>query len=380
VVGLCARRPQIGGFQTPGLVHELFLRPLTYDAPIRNDRDVAAQPLHFFEIVGRQEDRLAVAIHLLQIAPQIPAQFDVDPGGWLVEDQQFRIVDHRASQNDAALETAGEFPETFLRVLGPDPYCVVYVQPSRRPADGRYGENPNRLYKHLQLQVILKPPPADIQNIYLESIRAIGIKLAEHDIRFEEDNWESPTLGAWGIGWQVLLDGLEITQFTYFQQCGGIDLDPVSVELTYGLDRIAAYLQNVDNVFDLRWSRNRSYGEVRLAEEQQFSAYSFDYADPEITRKLFDLHEREANALLEAFAHADEEGKRRFPVLAAYDQCLKCSHLFNVLDSRGVISVTERATLIGRVRQIAIRIAKAYLIQRELYGNSTSGEAGQVSA
>ena len=255
-------------------------------------------------------------------------------------------------------------PETFLRVLGPEPYRVAYVQPSRRPADGRYGENPNRLYKHFQLQVILKPPPADIQNIYLESIGAIGIKLSEHDIRFEEDNWESPTLGAWGIGWQVLLDGLEITQFTYFQQCGGIDLDPVSVELTYGLDRIAAYLQNVDNVFDLRWSRDRGYGEVRLAEEQQFSAYSFDYADPETTRKLFDLHEREANTLLEAFRSADEEGKKRVPILAAYDQCLKCSHLFNVLDARGVISVTERATLIGRVRQIAIRIAKAYLAQR----------------
>jgi glycyl-tRNA synthetase alpha chain len=271
-------------------------------------------------------------------------------------------------------------PETFLRVLGREPYRVAYVQPSRRPADGRYGENPNRLYKHLQLQVILKPPPPDIQNIYLESIRAIGIKLAEHDIRFEEDNWESPTLGAWGIGWQVLLDGLEITQFTYFQQCGGIDLDPVSVELTYGLDRIAAYLQNVDNIFDLRWSRNRTYGEVRLVEEQQFSAYSFDYADPETTRKLFDLHEREANALLEAFANADEEGKRRFPVLAAYDQCLKCSHLFNVLDSRGVISVTERATLIGRVRQIAIRIAKAYLVQRELASAPSQAKPAEVSA
>ena len=257
-------------------------------------------------------------------------------------------------------------PETFLRVLGTEAYRVAYVQPSRRPADGRYGENPNRLYKHFQLQVILKPPPADIQNIYLQSIHAMGIQLAEHDIRFEEDNWESPTLGAWGIGWQVLLDGLEITQFTYFQQCGGIDLDPVSVELTYGLDRIAAYLQNVDNVFDLRWSRDRKYGEVRLADEQQFSAYSFDYADAETTRKLFDLHEREANRLLEVFKGADAEAKRRFPILAAYDQCLKCSHLFNVLDSRGVISVTERATLIGRVRQIACRIAKAYLAQRAL--------------
>jgi glycyl-tRNA synthetase alpha chain len=270
-------------------------------------------------------------------------------------------------------------PETFLRVLGPEPYRVAYVQPSRRPADGRYGENPNRLYKHFQLQVILKPPPADIQNIYLGSIRAMGIKLSEHDIRFEEDNWESPTLGAWGIGWQVLLDGLEITQFTYFQQCGGMDLDPVSVELTYGLDRIAAYLQNVDNVFDLRWSSDRSYGEVRLAEEQQFSAYSFDYASPEITRNLFDLYERDANELLEGFGRADEEAKRRFPILAAYDQCLKCSHLFNVLDSRGVISVTERATLIGRVRQIAIRIAKAYLAQRSL-GSAPPEELAEVSA
>ena len=271
-------------------------------------------------------------------------------------------------------------PETFLRVLGPEPYRVAYVQPSRRPADGRYGENPNRLYKHHQLQVILKPPPADIQNIYLESIRAIGIKLSEHDIRFEEDNWESPTLGAWGIGWQVLLDGLEITQFTYFQQCGGIDLDPVSVELTYGLDRIAAYLQNVDNVFDLRWSHDRHYGEVRLAEEQQFSSYSFDYANPEITRELFGLHEREAKLLLDTFDHARGEEKRRFPILAAYDQCLKCSHLFNVLDSRGVISVTERVTLIGRIRQIACRIARAYLLQKSVALTGGQGDAEEVSA
>jgi glycyl-tRNA synthetase alpha chain len=271
-------------------------------------------------------------------------------------------------------------PETFLRVLGPEPYRVAYVQPSRRPADGRYGENPNRLYKHHQLQVILKPPPSDIQNIYLESIRAIGIKLSEHDIRFEEDNWESPTLGAWGIGWQVLLDGLEITQFTYFQQCGGIDLDPVSVELTYGLDRIAAYLQNVDNVFDLRWSNDRQYGEVRLAEEQQFSSYSFDYANPEITRELFGLHEREAKLLLDAFDHARGEEKQRFPILAAYDQCLKCSHLFNVLDSRGVISVTERVTLIGRIRQIACRIARAYLLQKSVALTGGQGDAEEVSA
>src|SRR5246127_3590138 len=180
-------------------------------------------------------------------------------------------------------------PETFLRVLGPAPYRVAYVQPSRRPADGRYGENPNRLYKHTQFQVILKPSPADVQDLYLKSLAAIGIELKEHDIRFEEDNWESPTLGAWGIGWQVLLDGLEITQFTYFQQSGGIDLNPVSVELTYGLDRICAYLQGVDSVYDVRWSSDHSYGQVRLLEEQEFSAYNFEFADTAITRKLFEL-------------------------------------------------------------------------------------------
>ena len=266
-------------------------------------------------------------------------------------------------------------PETFLRVLGPRPYRVAYVQPSRRPADGRYGENPNRLYKHHQFQVILKPAPADIQDLYLESIRTIGIDLRQHDIRFEEDNWESPTLGAWGIGWQVLLDGLEITQFTYFQQCGGVDLDPVSVELTYGLDRICAYLQDVDSVFSMRWSASESYGAVRLAEEQQFSAYSFDYADGKITRNLFDLHEQECARLLRMFAEIEESARRRFPVIAAYDHCLKCSHLFNVLDSRGLISVTERAALIGRVRQLACGTAAAYLQQR-----TEPMAAGEVTA
>lgn len=254
-------------------------------------------------------------------------------------------------------------PETFFRVLGPEPYRVAYVQPSRRPADGRYGENPNRLFKHHQLQVILKPAPSDVQGIYLESLEEIGIRLAEHDARFEEDNWESPTLGAWGIGWQVLLDGLEITQFTYFQQCGGLDLDPVSVELTYGLDRICAYLQGVDSVYDLRWSNDRSYGQVRLQEEQQFSAYNFEFADPATTRKLFELHEKEATHLLEIFRKRDEEGKARFPLLAAYDQCLKCSHLFNLLDARGVISTTERAQLIGRIRAMACRVAAGYAEQ-----------------
>src|SRR5271168_846634 len=252
-------------------------------------------------------------------------------------------------------------PETFLRVLGPEPYRVVYVQPSRRPADGRYGENPNRLYKHTQLQVILKPSPADIQDLYLASLSAVGINLKEHDIRFEEDNWESPTLGAWGIGWQVLLDGLEITQFTYFQQCGGVDLDPISVELTYGLDRIAAYLQGVDNVFDVRWSNSMTYRQVRLAEEQQFSAYSFDHADTASTRKQFDLNEAEAARLLAGFeAVKAPTAKERFPVLQAYDFCLKCSHLFNLLDARGAISVTERVGVIARIRNLAVATAQAY--------------------
>jgi len=258
-------------------------------------------------------------------------------------------------------------PETFLRVLGPQPYRVVYAQPSRRPTDGRYGENPNRLYKHTQLQVILKPSPSNIQDLYLESLAAVGINLKEHDVRFEEDNWESPTLGAWGIGWQVLLDGLEITQFTYFQQCGGIDLDPISVELTYGLDRIAAYLQGVDNVFDVRWSNTMSYRQVRLAEEQQFSAYSFDYADAGSTRKQFDLNEAEAARLLSKWNVAAKKSAietQRFPILQAYDLCLKCSHLFNVLDARGAISVTERAGMIGRVRKLATQVARAWLDQR----------------
>jgi glycyl-tRNA synthetase alpha chain len=254
-------------------------------------------------------------------------------------------------------------PETFLRVLGPDPYRVVYAQPSRRPADGRYGENPNRLYKHTQLQVILKPAPADVQDLYLESLAAVGINLKEHDIRFEEDNWESPTLGAWGIGWQVLLDGQEITQFTYFQQSGGQNLDPISVELTYGLDRIASYLQGVDNVFDVRWSETVTYRQVRLAEEQQFSAYSFDYADAASTRKQFDLAEAESARLLAAYASLKGPQKKGFPILQAYDLCLKCSHLFNLLDARGAISVTERAAMIARVRKLAIRVAAAWLEQ-----------------
>ena len=269
-------------------------------------------------------------------------------------------------------------PETFLRVLGPEPYKVAYVQPSRRPADGRYGENPNRLFKHMQLQVILKPPPENVQEVYLESLAAIGIDLRQHDIKFEEDNWESPTLGAWGLGWQVMLDGLEITQFTYFQQCGGVDLDPISAELTYGLERIAAFLQDVDSIYDIVWAREpgtgrvTTYGDVRMADELQFSVYNFEAADVEKAWKHFELYEAECKALIETYANRNKEdadgqsadNKKRFPLLAAYDLCLKCSHLFNILDARGAISVTERVGVIARVRALAVGIAKAYVGQQ----------------
>jgi glycyl-tRNA synthetase alpha chain len=261
-------------------------------------------------------------------------------------------------------------PETFLRVLGPNPYKVAYVQPSRRPADGRYGENPNRLYKHTQLQVILKPPPEKVQELYLESLGAMGIDLRLHDIKFEEDNWEAPTLSAWGVGWQVMLDGLEITQFTYFQQCGGVDLDPISAELTYGLERIAAFLQDVDSIYDIVWARDpetgrtTTYGDVRLADELQFSVYNFELADVEKAWKHFELCEAECKSLLAQYAALSRESnEQRFPILAAYDLCLKCSHLFNILDARGAISVTERVGVIARVRALAVGIAKAYVDQ-----------------
>lgn len=253
-------------------------------------------------------------------------------------------------------------PETFLRVLGPKPYRVAYVQPSRRPADGRYGENPNRLYKHWQLQVILKPAPDDVVDQYLESLEAIGIDLRKHDLKLEEDNWESPTLGAWGIGWQVMLDGLEITQFTYFQQCGGVDLELVPAELTYGLERLAAFLQGAESVYQIRWSPEVTYADVRLADEVQFSVYNFELADVPTLWQLFELHEKECRRLLEAYPDYPE--KRRFPVLAAYDQVLKCSHLFNLLDSRGAISVTERVAVIGRVRRLAVGVAQTWLDQQ----------------
>jgi glycyl-tRNA synthetase alpha chain len=267
-------------------------------------------------------------------------------------------------------------PETFLRVLGPKPYKVAYLQPSRRPADGRYGENPNRLYKHTQLQVILKPPPQDIQELYLKSLEAIGIDLRQHDLKFEEDNWESPTLGAWGIGWQVMLDGLEITQFTYFQQCGGVDLDPISVELTYGLERIAAFLQDVDSIYEIIWARDPkdpakvfTYGDVRLADELQMSVYNFEVANVENLWEHLRLYESECQELLRRYHELSAESEaneiQRFPLLGAFELCLKCSHLFNLLDARGAISVTERVGVIARIRQLAVGVAKAWVQQQE---------------
>jgi glycyl-tRNA synthetase alpha chain len=259
-------------------------------------------------------------------------------------------------------------PETFLRVLGPRPFQVAYAQPSRRPADGRYGENPNRLFKHTQFQVILKPPPERVQEIYLESLAAMGIDLREHDLKFEEDNWEWPAGGAWGVGWQVMLDGLEITQFTYFQQCGGLELDPICAELTYGLERIAAFLQDVDSIYDIVWARDPltkreiTYGEVRLQEEIQFSIYNFEHADVTKLWEHFRLYEQECQALL-ALVREDEAAHRdrdRVPVLAAYDLCLKCSHIFNLLDARGAVSVTERVGIIGRIRNLTVGVARAY--------------------
>jgi len=275
-------------------------------------------------------------------------------------------------------------PDTFLRVLGPKPISIAYAQPSRRPADGRYGENPNRLFRHTQLQVILKPPPERVQELYLESLVAIGIDLKEHDIKFEEDNWEWPVGGAWGVGWQVMLDGQEITQFTYFQQCGGMDLDPISGEITYGLERIAQFLQDLDSIYDIVWSRDpvtgaeMTYGDVRLHEEQQFSAYSFDYADVASLWKHLELYEAECLGLIERAKTvlSESAGQRvselerlevlRFPVMGAYELALKCSHTFNLLDARGAISVTERVGVMARIRTLIVGVAKMYAEQQRL--------------
>lgn len=257
-------------------------------------------------------------------------------------------------------------PETFLRVLGPEPYRVVYPQPSRRPADGRYGENPNRLYKHMQLQVILKPAPEDSQDLYLRSLEAIGVDLRAHDLKFEEDNWEAPTLGAWGMGWQVMLDGQEITQFTYFQQCGGQDLKLIAVELTYGLERICSFLQDVDSVYDIRWNERVTYREVRLLDEVQSSVYNFEKADVERLWSAFNGNEAECRQLLSRFRSLPPAAQLTFPLLSAYELCLRCSHLFNLLDARGAISVTQRVELIQRVRTLAVGVAAGWIEQRAL--------------
>ncbi len=250
---------------------------------------------------------------------------------------------------------AGTFnPATFFRVLGPEPWKTAYVEPTRRPTDGRYGENPNRLQHYYQYQVILKPSPQDSQDIYLKSLSAINIDFLKHDIRFVEDDWESPTLGAWGLGWEVWLDGMEVTQFTYFQQVGGIELNPVSVELTYGLERIAMYLQEVDSVYDLQWSEGIKYGEIHHQTEVEFSKYNFDLADTKLHFNLFEMYEKEALNLL-----------KRGVVLPAYDYCLKCSHSFNMLDARRALSVTERTVYIARIRNIARKCAEGYLKLRE---------------
>ena len=248
-------------------------------------------------------------------------------------------------------------PATFLRVLGPEPWNVAYVEPSRRPTDGRYGDNPNRLQHYYQYQVIMKPSPENIQEIYLDSLRSVGIDPLKHDIRFVEDDWESPTLGAWGLGWEIWLDGLEITQFTYFQQAGGIDLKPISAELTYGIERIAMFLQGVESVYDLTWVKGVTYGDVHHKGEVEWSIHNFDEADVALQLQLFDQYERESLRLIE-----------KGLVLPAYDYCLKCSHTFNILDARGAIGVTERTSFIGRVRNMARRCAEAYLKQREEMG------------
>jgi glycyl-tRNA synthetase alpha chain len=253
---------------------------------------------------------------------------------------------------------AGTFhPATFLRVLGPEPWKVAYVEPSRRPTDGRYGENPNRLQHYYQFQVILKPHPHNMQELYLDSLKSFGIEPSRHDIRFVEDDWESPTLGAWGLGWEVWLDGMEITQFTYFQQAGGIDLKPVAGEITYGCERIAMYLQGLDNVYDLEWTNGIKYGDVHHQTEVEFSKYNFEVADTDMLFKLFDMYEGECKRLSEAEL-----------VFPAYDFVLKASHAFNLLDARGAISVTERAHYIGRVRTLSRLCAEGYIAQREKLG------------
>ncbi len=248
-------------------------------------------------------------------------------------------------------------PHTFLRAIGPEPWAVAYVEPCRRPGDGRYGENPNRVQHYYQFQVLIKPSPSNIQEIYLDSLRALGIQPDDHDIRFVEDNWEDAAVGAWGVGWEVWLDGMEVTQFTYFQQCGGLDCHPVSIEITYGLERLTMYLQGVNSIFEIRWNDKITYGDIHLQGEIEGSTYNFEASSPDSLFTLFRIYEQEALHLLE-----------RALVLPAFDQVLKCSHTFNLLDARGVISVTERTRYISKIRQMARQVAQIYLKQREDLG------------
>ncbi|MGJ3245423.1 MAG: glycine--tRNA ligase subunit alpha [Elainellaceae cyanobacterium] len=248
-------------------------------------------------------------------------------------------------------------PHTFLRAIGPEPWSVAYVEPCRRPSDGRYGENPNRVQHYYQYQVLIKPSPENIQDLYLDSLMALGIKPDDHDIRFVEDNWEDAAVGAWGVGWEVWLDGMEVTQFTYFQQCGGLDCRPVSIEITYGLERLTMYLQEVNSIFDIRWNERLSYGDVYLQAEIENSTYNFETSNPDTLFTLFNIYEQEADRLMNAGL-----------VLPAYDYVLKCSHTFNLLEARGVISVTERTRYIARVRNLARNIAQLYFQQRESMG------------
>ena len=285
---------------------------------------------------------------------------------------------------------AGTFnPATFLRAIGPEPWNVAFVEPSRRPTDGRYGENPNRLQQYHQFQVILKPSPLQIQEMYVDSLKALGTDAMKHDLRFIEDDWESPTLGAWGLGWQVWLDGLEISQFTYFQQAGGIDCKPISGELTYGLERIAMYLQDVDSVYDLEWAEGVKYGEIYQRAEREWSTYNFERADAPLHFQLFDAYEKQCMELLGLAPEKDKSGGLIFRVedplarlvLPAYDCVIKCSHYFNVLDARGAISVTERQRFIGRVRLIARAVAESWHAQRQALGFPLlrSGDAKQAA-
>jgi glycyl-tRNA synthetase alpha chain len=262
-----------------------------------------------------------------------------------------------AQSYDTEKGAATKSPHTFLRALGPEPWAVAYIEPCRRPGDGRYGENPNRVQHYYQYQVLIKPSPDNIQELYLESLRTLGILPEEHDIRFVEDNWEDAAVGAWGVGWEVWLDGMEVTQFTYFQQCGGLDCRPVSIEITYGLERLTMYLQAVNSIFDIQWNDTLTYGDVYLQSEIESSKYNFEASNPELLFMLFSLYEKEAEQLI------DKE-----LVLPAFDHVLKCSHTFNLLDARGVISVTERTRYIGKIRTMARQVAQIHLQQRERLG------------